>query len=242
MRFTTRLVSVATMVVAAVWFAAPTAYAHDSHPVVVTPASGLRDGDTVTVSAPAGAFPAGTTLFLLQCSNDAAIPEDATGAAACSLTGPSQGYYSAIAAADGSVPPTDVVVHTGQLGSHQRSVCPPADPSVPDCGIIVTNLDTSHYGVGEIAFAAAAQTTTTGQATTTTSGSATTVPSAPGGDVPAGSPPATVASGQLAYTGPDVGIARWLAMGLVSLQAGFLLWTFARPHDARRRALRAPGR
>lgn len=203
----------------------PPAAADEGHPVDASPATDLLDGATVTVSAPAGAFPAGTALYVLQCSNDPAIPLDATGLNACSLSGPSQGYYTATAAADGSVPPLAVTVHTGQLGIHPRSVCPPVEAGVPDCGVMVTDASGTHYGIAPLRFAAIAPPSST----------ATTNPATVSTGVSEGAATPAEAATELAHTGPDTQIARWLALGLLMLHAGFLSLSIAGTAPLRRR-------
>lgn len=125
------------------------------HPVTATPSTGLHDGDTVQVSGAAGSFAAGTQLFIAQCSSDPNILNDTDGSKSCRLDGPTFGFYSTTAAADGSFGPVSVPVHTGQLGTDPLSVCPPVNAGVPPCVMFVSNFDATHAGYADLDFASA---------------------------------------------------------------------------------------
>lgn len=103
--------------------------------IVLSKSKCIADNETITVSAPAGAFKGGETLFISQCSMDPDIPRDGTG---CYI--PSAQIIET--KADGSVPETKIRIKAGVIGSNPLSSCPPAASTVAkgfyNCAIGVT--------------------------------------------------------------------------------------------------------
>lgn len=103
--------------------------------IVLSKSKCLADGETITVSAPAGAFKGSETVFISQCSMDPEIPRDGTG---CYI--PSAQIIET--QADGSIAPTKLKIKTGVIGSNPLSSCPPTSSTVSkgfyNCAIGVT--------------------------------------------------------------------------------------------------------
>lgn len=79
----------------------------------------INPGETIAVSAAAGAFGGPGAAFTLQCNIDPAIPLDGSG---CNIGGLAVGTIGP----DGAMTPTNVVVASGAIGSDARSTCPPS--------------------------------------------------------------------------------------------------------------------
>jgi hypothetical protein len=141
-------VRVGAVAVAAWAILAPVTAAHAATPTIsVTPATGLVDGQTVTVTG--SGFSAGAPFFFVECN---VIPPPGT---ACESSTAVQGVIGG----DGSVSATPFTVHKGAVGNGS---CPPAKAG-NTCYLVLTtdqNLSAAKTAAAPISFVPPAVTVT----------------------------------------------------------------------------------
>jgi neocarzinostatin family protein len=127
--------------------------------VVVTPSTGLTNGQVVMVSG--SGFNPGDSVFILQCQNPP------TGQSSCNVGG----VVPATIDGSGNLPSTSFTVKTGVYGT---TTCGTSSSDASNCVIEVGNIAETDVGAAPITFAAPSTTTTT----TPTSSTTTTTPTA----------------------------------------------------------------
>ncbi len=146
-----RVASAAAVVVASALLVTGVASArvqpHTASPqVVVTPSTGLTNGETVQVSG--SGFTPGDSVFILQCL------ATATGSSGCAIAG----AVPATISSTGALAATPFPVATGTIGS--GGTCGTSASDASACVIAVANLSGSDRGVAPITFAVSTTTTT----------------------------------------------------------------------------------
>ncbi|MHB8335112.1 MAG: neocarzinostatin apoprotein domain-containing protein [Acidimicrobiales bacterium] len=112
--------------------------------ITVTPATGLKNGDTVTITG--SGFTAGDSLFALECL------VTATSAAGCDTTGATP----ITANSDGTLPSTTFTVTAGAIGT---GTCGTSASDLTGCVISVSNASAGDAAHAAITFAALASPT-----------------------------------------------------------------------------------
>lgn len=152
--------------------------------VMVTPSTGLTNGQTVSVTA--SGYTNGETVFILQCQNPP------TGQSSCNVGTAVSGTING----SGNLPATNFTVTTGIYGT---TTCGTTSSDLSNCVIEVATITQSDNGDAPITFALSSSTTTTtspsGTTTTTTPTTTTTVVSSTGRKVKA-TPSTNLHSGQ----------------------------------------------
>ncbi len=121
--------------------------------VMVTPSTGLTNGQTVMVSG--SGFANGDSVYILQCQNPP------TGQSSCNVGG----VVPATIDGSGNLPSTSFTVTTGVFGT---TTCGTGPSDLSNCVIEVANLAETDAGAAPITFATPSSTTTTSSPTTTT--------------------------------------------------------------------------
>ena len=109
--------------------------------ITVTPATGLKNGQTVTITG--SGFVAGDSLFAVECLTTATSAADCNTAGATPIT----------ANSDGTLPSTTFTVKTGTIGS---GACGTTAANAHGCAITVATIAGADAGAAPIGFAVAA--------------------------------------------------------------------------------------
>ncbi len=135
------VISVSTLSNTDAAFAPITFAALASPTVTVTPATGLKNAQTVTITG--SGFVAGDSLFAVECLTTATSSADCNTAGATPIT----------ANSDGTLPSTTFTVKTGTIGS---GACGTTAANAHGCAITVATIAGADAGAAPIGFAVAA--------------------------------------------------------------------------------------
>jgi hypothetical protein len=200
-------------------------------PLSVSPSTGLKNNQTVTVSAPAGTFPNNDpALVIIECNPDSSIPQDGSGCTPAK-------FLASGANATGGVDAMSFTVKEGKIGSNAKAVCPPtaAQKSAGFKHCVLTISQPSPTGIHaakDLVFAS--ETTTSGGGGGTKSGSGGSTGSTSSGGSTSSSSGSTQVQGThstagttsgLPSTGAPYDVALLLAAGC--LVVGFAMVRFA---------------
>jgi hypothetical protein len=200
--------------------------AASAKPLSISPHTGLQNGSTVKVSAPAGTFKANDKpLVVVECNPDSSIPQDGSG-----CTGP-QGVPGG-ATATGAVTAFSYVVKSGKIGSNANAYCPPTAAQkakgIAHCIVSVSEFSASGtHAAGDITFASES-TSSTGSGSHTSTGSSSSSSSSSSSGTTSGSHSSSGTSGTsagLPTTGAPFTEEVALALGFLIVGAALLRFT-----------------